>query len=659
MKDTEVIDLNEEPIKEIENIEIEKKKVKKDNIFIKLKDKIKNLSKKQKIILGIVISLVVVLIVFLIIFFIKDEEEVVIKEPDPVVIEMDNYKYVDGVLYFYDSEEELLGTYTCENQSQEDCYLSKELTDDSLDKVLKVYEDYTLIDIYIPIYDNLVFVFDGTRNVLYDMSLEEIVGEYNSVSVGAEDIIILEDLEGKYALASLAEEFTLVTEFEYDYIGYISDNQNYVYSLSSDYGLLDSEGKIILDSISGEIVNYTENAIVTKTSFGYTLYSYDKSFSLEKYDMIKIYEDYIYAFLDGYIYVYDSNFNKINEVGIEYSSTEFIDYDIYSSSLIYISSEYSVDYSIVNDKTLTINGESYNIYESLLNGNYDYVNYINGILYFYEDSAKTSLIGTYECEVTNTVSADSTEFTSCFVSKEYSLAENNSSGYLPLINSKYVFIYDTQSLSLYDNIILYDLTEDKELANYSSADLLGFNASTDFTTASGTFTVVAKNTSSKLGVITLSSSAASLVIPFSYSDFDIYEDYYLLTDSNGYKFLYTTDGVNLNEGTQIKNDITGYYNGYLIVSSSSGEQIYSVDGEIISNVFKSVSLSNDYYLAIDNDSNIYIYSYTDMETNYFNESIPSGFVYGTISHVTTNYVYVCLYDEYDGLLASYDIIMVN
>ena len=96
-----------------------KKKEKKPSKWSKL-------SKKAKIIIivsAVVLLIVVVLLLWLFVFK-KDNKQNEYKEPS-VVLEKENYKYVDGKLIFLDQNKKELGSYECKNKNENLCYRNR------------------------------------------------------------------------------------------------------------------------------------------------------------------------------------------------------------------------------------------------------------------------------------------------------------------------------------------------------------------------------------------------------------------------------------------------------------------------------------------------------------------------------------------------------
>lgn len=660
----EVIDLSEEekviPTEMLEEetkkeeVIIKTKKVKKEK-FKKIKLYFSNLTKRQKIILGVILFLIIALIVVVcILFFNKEEEKTVFIEEEIVVLEMGNYKYIDGVLYFYDSEDNELGSYECIIKDEESCALATSEVDENLDLTVSMYEDETLLKYYMPIYDNYVFILDEEKLFLYDLSASEIVEEYDSVTVGHSNYVILSS-GSKYALANFDEEFTFVTDFEYDYIGYSLSSSNFVFIKTGDYGIMNSDGEQLIGNISGEVVNYSDSAIVVLKNNEYSALNYENITKISDYEFIKLYDDYIYGFKDGLVYAYNNSFSKINEVGITVSEIDdYTDYDIYDENSLLISSDRLVTYRMSNEYSLVINNNNYfNTYETKLNEKYDYMNYIDGVIYIYNDLEKEELLGSYVCTYENNVTSETTEYTSCFIANHTNLMDlaDDLSGVSPIIYSNYVFVYDTQTSAANSNIALYDLSNSETLSSYTNIDLLSVESYESNITKYdlNEFIVLAKKTNGSLGVIKINSSSASGLISFSYESITYsMEDYFLAKDSEGNQALFDMSGNEiLSSEAGIKNEILDYSYGMFVVSVNNQKQLYSTTGTIVTNAYDEIIMEYSMYVGICSDGSV--------EAGYYDSSAPE-FIFENIDYSSieieekiTGVLNIYFYDE-DGVL---------
>ena len=92
-----------------------------------------------------------------------------------MVIEKDNYKYVDGKLIFLDINEREIGSYECTNKNDQECFVSKiDYSLDKFDRIKNVNESGIELDKTSQIYyDDFVFVTDGAKSFLYSIKTKE------------------------------------------------------------------------------------------------------------------------------------------------------------------------------------------------------------------------------------------------------------------------------------------------------------------------------------------------------------------------------------------------------------------------------------------------------------------------------------------------------
>ena len=204
----------------------------------KLKENWHNLDKKKKIMIITIGVLLLILIIVLIVFFVtklnkpeeKPKEEVV--EEAPVLA--DNFYYKGGSLYFLDDLEEEIGSYECENQDSNLCYVAYNNYRDNFDVDKLEDEEGEEIVRRVPIYENnYVFIFDNEDEKaqllkLYSIKDEEVKEEYNVVKAFADNMIIVADKDNKYGLIKIENGITEVVPLEYEYLGMIDGEDNLI-----------------------------------------------------------------------------------------------------------------------------------------------------------------------------------------------------------------------------------------------------------------------------------------------------------------------------------------------------------------------------------------------------------------------------------------------
>ena len=175
--DNEIIEVSENTstLEDLIREEAETGSVKPPKKKKSLKDKIKDLSKKQKITLIVIGILVLLMIIGIVLFFVLNKDEEEIKPQEVVIVEKDNYRYENGKLIFLDSNEEEIGSYECADKDLEKCYVAKiNLENDTFDRVKSVYENGEELEKNSKIYyDNYVFVYDEEKITLYSIDTKE------------------------------------------------------------------------------------------------------------------------------------------------------------------------------------------------------------------------------------------------------------------------------------------------------------------------------------------------------------------------------------------------------------------------------------------------------------------------------------------------------
>lgn len=184
--DNEIIEIandsNEEQHIEEKPVSIEKVKNKKT-----LKEKWHNLDKKNRVFIILSIVLILLLLAGLIVYLVfhKSEEENKEIPEDPIVIEKDNYKYIDGKLVFLDKSDREIGSYECVNKSDESCSVKKiDYSTDKFERITNVDENGQELDKNSQIYfDALVFIQDGEKLFLYNFKNNETVLKVKDVKI--------------------------------------------------------------------------------------------------------------------------------------------------------------------------------------------------------------------------------------------------------------------------------------------------------------------------------------------------------------------------------------------------------------------------------------------------------------------------------------------
>ena len=631
-KANEIVEIDEN--EEISNTQydlekVESKKEKRD----KKPSKWSLLDKKTKIIIIISVILVILIVLGIVLYFTlfkKENKENEDNEP-VVVIEKDNYRYEDGKLVFIDENKNELGTYTCENKSEKLCYIAYFSNEDDFDTEKKVYESGLAINNKTDILENnYVFVYDNMTKedgdiILYDMKKEKTIDTYNLVKEVKDNYVIVKK-NNKYSLLHVMDdEVKEAFKDSYEYMGYIENTDNIVVSSNNNYSLIDFEGKKVSESVPGAIKTFDSNNISVKVGSNIYLYDYEgKQVIGDGFDYIRFVDTYVIA-LDGKkLYVFDKDGSSMIGEAIKITSNNYNTKLIFNDNLRQTGKEEAFNVTI-NDNTMKIGFDDevvkVNLNEGKFNKNMEYINYFAGKLYIYSDSEKTNLIGTYACNYANSVSDGDEVLTNCFIAKESNIfksGEKLDNGYIPIYNKRYIFIADTKTPNTNDSIVLYDLKDKKKLATYKEVDL-GYHDITNeinFVDTAGTL-VVAKNTSDSYGMVNITTSKVSGVIPFKYGDddkvlntsFKLVDKYYLFKRSDDTYHLYDSKGVELTEKGTTKYEIMEYKDGYFKVLNNDKYLIYDNTGKIISDEFSNIIMESKFYITIDKDNVVGVYKY--------------------------------------------------
>jgi hypothetical protein len=592
---------------------------------------------KKKIIIIISVVFIILVSAFLFVYFlILRKDSTPDKPKDPVVvIEKDNCRYEDGKLIFIDKDKNELGSYICENKSENLCYVANFSNEDDFDSFKRVYENGLPINNRTDILlDNYVFVYDNMKKengniALYDINKEKVLDTYNLVKEVKDNKVIYKK-DNKYGLIEVNDnEVKDVIQNSYDYMGYIEDTNALVVSNNSNYYLIGFDGIELTKSVPGAIKTFDDNKLSVKVGSSYYVYGYDGKMIVDKaYDYIRFVDNYAIAADGKKLYVFDKDGSPMNMDGVRISSNSYNTKLIFNDNLRQVGKEEAFNVS-VTDKTMRIEYDEeaarINLNEGAFNKTLEYVSYFEGKLYFYSDSEKTELLGSYACNYANGVSEGDEALGNCFIAKESNIFKSGDkidNGFLPIFNKRYVFIADTKTPNTNDNIILWDLKDKKKLATYKSVDA-GFHDITnviDFVDTAGTLVIAKSSEDDAYGVINITQSSIKGFIPFRKKDdddkviaknvsFKVLDNYYLFKQDDDTYHLYDKNGKELTKNITTKYEIVKYKDGYLMVKNNEKYLIYDKDGKIISNEYKNIIMENKFYITIDSDNIVGVFKY--------------------------------------------------
>ncbi len=615
------------------------------SIFTKIKDKWQSLDKKKKIlfitIAVLVVVLIAALIVFLVVFLNKnrndenpDNQTPSVEEP-PVLA--DNFYYKDGTLHFLGADGNEVGTYECENKSASLCYVGFNKTDDTFDIPTLLDEKGQPKDQRYPIVDDAyAYVVDNKEEAnakikLYSIKDNKVLKEYQSVKAYDDNYAIVAT-DKKYGLIKVEDGITSLIEEQYDYLGMINGENNLLAKYNKGYKIIDKNNKSLSGNFSSsyEITNYNDNFVVAKVSGVYTIYDYKATLLDKEYDYITIKDNYIFLVKDNNLYIKDKDKNKINEGNIKLKNKNYVKTFIYNDDGELAETKASFEINIPDKITIQIQvydnditnpeTKTVNVAESLVNAKYEYVNYFDGMLYFYEDSTKEQLLGSYKCSNNNDVSSEDDDYTMCFIATDTVYEDNdmvkpedmNRNSRVPIVNKRYVFIADGLN-----NIILYDLKANKSLVDngYTTINSNTPNNDNKVTLYEGTLDVIALGKKGKYGMITIDEDKVIPKYQFNYNKMEKIGDYILTLDTTNKWKIHFDDSK---ESIGFDSKIRGYSENlnYFKVKVGDSYHIYDYNGTpVSSDNFAYVELYDTYYAGIDNNKELYIYNYYGSKIN--------------------------------------------
>ena len=649
--ETEIIDINEkmdsieETIESIDKLSDEVKDIKpKKKLKDKIKDKWNTFSKKKKtaiIIIGVLFMLLIVTLSVLAIVFLNKDEKTTKKQEESIIFEADNYRYENGYLILLDKNDKELGKYECKNKDEKLCYVAYYETDELLDTPKKVDEEGNILEMRSEIInDSFVFINDtktekDKKVVLYDIKNNETLEAYNAIKSIKDKYAVVKDYSDSYGVIEFADEVSTIIDFNYDNIAILSDGEYIIVNESGRNYLVDSTEKAMSKAISMNIVNYNNKYIVgVDEEKNYYLYDYKNKLVFDdNFDYIKLYDEYVLVIKNKKIYLSYYDGKKVTENGYDIK----LEYPYYQKTYVFDKDNNLVEeyepFALIEENntiTLTVGEKDYviNKLEAKLSANTEYINYFDGVLYFYDNTDKTNLIGTYKCNNKNVISEDTTTFNNCFIASDTTKQDNDmttitSNGMIPILNHRYVFIKDNPNAVSEgnSNIVLYDLTNKKTIAKYTNVNT-GLNTNLDkpsFVTQSNIY-VIARNKSGNYGVITLNGdSQLTSLIKFNYKSIENIGANYLVSDSNGYS-LFDKTGKELTK--KVSNKIRGYNSKYLKVLENNLYHVYDYEGKKITTTgHKYIELYDNYFAAIDSSNKLNIYSYTESSKALLKDSV--------------------------------------
>ena len=616
-------------------------KVKKDkkkkgfHPFAKIKEWWTGLSKQKRLIIILLFVLVILLTVVGIIFLNKKEDKKPKEKTPDVIVENDFYRYENGTLVFLDNDNNEIGKYKCKNQDQKKCYVAFQSNEDDFTGDVYVNEAGNKLDIRSKIINNnYVFVVDNKKGsnddfVLYNIKSKTNHDEYKLVKESSinKNFVVLKDKDNKYGVLDLSgEEPKVLINFVYDYVGMINNemaNKYAVLQKNGKYYVADFTEKLLSGGFNQKIVEYNDQYIVTKDGENkYKIYDYDDNeLQGNSYLFIKLNNEYYAAVQDNGVYVFDKSGTKYNETPIGLTSTTYNRTYVFDANNQVISNEIAFEIS-TNDDYITITRgkaiDSLSIKEAIANKDHAYLNYYNGILYFYSNPEKTALIGKYTCKNRNNPGS----FDLCDIATSVSMSNNDMtsgvpSGKVAILNSRYVFIKDSLSTG---NIYLYDLVANKKLGPYNDIEAFDLTSDKESVKSINGAYVIAKNKNNQFGLLRINNQSVDVVLNFDYAGIEKEGEYFLVKKNNGTYALFNQSGNALTKDMTTK--IVSYNENYCLGKSVSGYTLYNYNAEKVDqNMYAYVHLASNYYVGI-MDNNLGVYKYNNPSVNVLQSNVP-------------------------------------
>ncbi len=608
----EIIEINDN--EEVETLDDEIKVVKEPKKKNKksLKDKWDDLDKKKKTLIIVGIVVVILLIAFLLVYFLvlkkPNEDE---KPQDPVIVEKDNYRYENGNLIFLDNSNQELGSYECENKDTEKCLVAKlDYSKDTFDRILNVNESGIEIEKSSQIYlDNYVFVKDGDKIILYDINQRE-VADLELLSIKTygttDNLIVIEDTLHKYGLIKITESgYEYLIRPSYDNLSIVNAELQYLAALDKeDHYIIDNTGKRLSKNFKIDIKNANSKYIVGVVNNKYNLYDYNYNELESGYDYIGLHNGVISFVSKSRVYLKDEELQDLNKDGVRITSTDYIKKYVYDKDNRLVDTKVSYEIDVIDNNALVKVGKdttNINLMEGKVSATIPYMSYYEGKLYFYGDSDKTDLLGTYTCNNKNNLTSSDVILNNCNIYHEEELTSG-------IYNNRYVFIYDNATendLKYY----LYDLKEKKVKGTYSTLAIVNedeLQTEISHISASPSYVIARSaigNNSGKFGILEIGSTVKGK-IEFKYKEIISNGSYYVLVDDDSYVVYNNKFSKVSNEFAYIKlydNYYVGINNNKLnVFSYTSSKEILEDSIRVVDNEFE-ISFENGFTITIDDD----------------------------------------------------------
>lgn len=599
-----------EKTKEI-NIEKNKKQKEKKNIFKRIKDKWKTLTKKRKI---LIVVLSVLLLLFLSLLFYVF---VIVDKQQMIVVEKDNFIYENGTLKLLDENQREIGIYECENKDPKLCYVAFEDTDDDFDIEKTEYEDGKLLKLRSKIYDNkYVFIYDNVKEnadklQLYNIKNKKIEDDYFGVKsyiIDEENYLVLRNKDKKSAFYKIEKVLEEIIEFEYDYLGIIENKEDKIIIAQKDkeWMLIDFDNEELSSKFEEEIKNYNEQYIVLKNSNKYRVVEYMSVEVFNDLDYVELEDEIALVVQKNKLNIVDYSNNQLIYEMIELDNSDYVKTIVIDDKNKIVKTKQSFSYEIDKNKITVIiykdkleDVKVFNLLEGKNNLKLNYYSYFDGKLYLYSDAKKTREIGEYTCTNENIITNNTSDLSNCYIATDTSTNMT-----MPMFYNRFIFIYDApQGASKTDiKVNLYDLRTSKILGNY--INVLSDNGSKEFKNIDEDHYVIATNKHNKQGLLKIVTGKVTKAVDFDYDELNKINNINLKGKKDNKYVIVSNTGVE---------DADAFVGNYYRVKNDKGKyEIYNIDNKRVVNKTYSFAYAELYekYVVVVTDANrLLVYDY--------------------------------------------------
>ena len=245
------------------------------------------------------------------------------------------YKDLNTYLYFYDC-----GHNLCSSDNNVSNYYSKVLCEDDICPYIQ------------HINGNMLVLQNNNKSFIYNYIKGNIVNDkYNEYRYIGNDMYVVNDENFNYGIINSEGEilldlkYKLIDEYTNGIISYVDNNL---------YGIVSVDGKYDIEPNYEDIVLINDKIFAGKKDNIYQIYSYNNEISdnSNKYNFIYVYNDVIITFKDKKIDILNSNLNSILVMKID-SFYEYITEKEKGSLDIYCDGEYIYFDVFINENEFT------------------------------------------------------------------------------------------------------------------------------------------------------------------------------------------------------------------------------------------------------------------------------------------------------------------